>query len=202
MRLLSAAIVLSLIAVTASAQTPLRTLSPATGASHRIVPKQSPHLGPVPHAYSVQQRALAVQKFLNLTSTPTLGQPFTLVPSAPFIAGVGELDYGRATVWSGNIGAMADGEAVLLASDAGYVRVTFKAQAGKRYAFDCRISTAVAHLDYDISPGMINGTAPVGQDGHILIAMDKLSTDQTVSVSLYPDLPAFWVFFGCDVSPF
>ena len=204
MRLLSAVIVLSLIAVTASAQTPLRTLLPATRTSHRIVPKQSPRPGPVPHAYTVQQRALAVQKVLNLTVAPTLGQPITLTPSTPFIAGVAELEFSSAYVWSGNITSAvpAGGQVQFRISEVGYVRIVFSARAGQRYAFDCRLNTDISHFDYDIAPGMTNGNVTIGQDGHILIAVEKAPTDRMVAVSLYPNAPADWIFYGCDISPF
>jgi hypothetical protein len=204
MRLLSAAIILSLIAATASAQTPLRALSPATKTSHRIVPKQSPRPGPVPRAYTMQQRAFAVQRVLNLPVTPTLGQPITLTPSAPFVAGLAELEFSNATVWSGNITSAvpAGGQVQFSFSEAGYVRIVFNARAGQRYAIDCRTSTEVTHLSYDIAPGLMVGSVPVSQDGHIIIAMDKVPTNGMVAVDLYPDGPASWVFYGCDISPF
>jgi len=201
MRLLSAAIVLSLLAVTASAQTPLHNLSPAARTVRPVL--QPPHLGPAPRLYTMQQRAFAVQRLLNLTTTPALGQPFSLNPSAPYIAGVGELDYGGADVWSGDVkSGTAGGMASFAASGPGWIGVLFNARAGQRYALDCRLMTYAAHLDYDVAPRMVNGTVPVGQDGHILVAVDKASTDQSVEVHLYPDTPVFWVFYGCDVSPF
>jgi hypothetical protein len=204
MRLLTAVIVLSLVAATASAETPLRTLSPATGTLHRIVPKQSPRPGPAPRAYTMQQRAFAVQKVLNLPVTPTLGQPITLTPSVPFIAGLAELEFSNATVWSGNITSAvpAGGQVQFNFSEAGYVRIVFNARAGQRYAIDCRTSTDVTHLNYDIAPGPMVGTVPIGQDGHVIIAMDKVPANGMVAVNLYPFAPAGWVFYGCDISPF
>ena len=208
MRLLSAAIVLSLVAATASAQTPLRTFSPATAALHKVVLKAPPHVGPAPRVYTVQQRALAVRKLLNLTTVPTLSQTITLTPSVPIIAGTAELDYNNASVWSGNFDNLvpAGGEAELHNTQAGYVRIKFNVHSGQRYVFDCRADPSPTPITYNVYlyASEQDGTVSIGPDGHFIFVTYKAPSDEIpiVLLSQAGQSPATWVFYGCDISPF
>ncbi len=208
MRLLSAAIVLSLIAVSASAQMMRSTLSPALRASPRMVLKQPPHVGPAPVRYSLQQRALVVQRLMNLGSTPTLSQTITLTPTAPLNPGAAELDYNNVSVWSGNFDNLvpAGGEVEVHNAAAGYIRIKFNARAGQRYVFDCRADPSTAPVTYNVysSAPTQTGTVSIGQDGHFIFIMYQVPTDQVpiVLLSQAVQTPATWVFYGCDISPF
>ncbi len=204
MRLLSAAIILSFVAVTASAQTTLRMVSPGLGTLRNTMPFKPPP-GPAPLKYTVQQRAATIQNILHLPSQPTLGQPVTLTPGAPVIAGLAELDFNHATVWDGTFaGGPVGGVAVLFNGEGGAVQINFSARAGQRYAIDCRAGASSTPISYDISPAAASGTVTIGQDGHFLIAMDKAPADGLATVVLYQDrnAPLGWRFYGCDISPF
>lgn len=200
MRALSAAIVLSLITVIASAQTLQR--KPSVVRTPGAVTLR--HSGPVPRVYTPQQRTVAVQKLLNLALPPTLGQPVSLTPGTPYIAGLAELDFGDAAmVVGGNMhhDAPVGGQAVWT-THSGYVDILFNARANQRYVVDCRSLTGAPHINYTVNPGNLSGTAPLGQDGHFLIALDKAPTNGMLIVTVDHPQSDLWFFYGCEISPF
>ena len=163
----------------------------------------------------MRERAVAVQGLLHLQFPPTLGQTITLTPSAPFIPGLAELDFSIASVWSGTLSSLsgpAGGVADIGYTD-GSVQIEFSARAGQRYVLDCRIDPSSSSITYSIAATQIPGyfqwgafdTTSVGQDGHLLIAVNKVPTAEFVGVLFYPlqgPPVGSWRFYGCDISPF
>ena len=209
MRLFAAAFVLSLTAASAGDFSP--ATSPARmDVNHAIAARVAPGL------YTMQERAEALQRYLHLAFLPTLGQPITLTPAAPAVPGLAELDFHSANVNTGNLyitWMRAGGEAAILSLDPkpgsldnGNMTIAIRARASQRYDFDCRALPSPKPLSYSVYPGNVSGTVQIGQDGHFLIAVDKVATDRTVTLFINQITPPFtrssWFFYGCDISPF
>jgi len=174
---------------------------------------------PPPRFYTKLESALAVQKFLKLMTPPVLSQPASLDPSAPYIAGLAELDFDSAHVNGGALQASTlNGDLPSIPPSAiivftknwvgginGYVRVRFRAAPGKRYAVDCRETSTTGPVQYQIGgEGFTTsyGTVLPSADGHVILATEGPAKLGTMDITLSQEPPNIMTVYGCQISLF
>jgi hypothetical protein len=180
-----------LVATTAQAQVTPQMRDGIAGA--RYVP-----------AYSVAQRAAALQTALSLSRLPVLGASVSVTPDAPYAGDGTHLSFWKTSFV---LGTPAGGEAGVnfwgIHSE-GHINVGFKSAGGRATAVDCRLLSD-GPITYKIYAGA-QGT-PAGQgrsvprDGHFLLIVGGPAGGGEISVEMWPtprDRPLG--FFGCELS--
>jgi hypothetical protein len=163
-----------------------------------------PGSGPVARYTPAQTRA-ALRKMLNLASTPALGEPVSLTPTAPYAKDGSHLSFWKpsfvlATADGGEAGVNFWG-----LYNEGHVNVGFTRRTGRPYVLDCRM-LSTGGVDYKVYAGAsgalrARGAMPrTGQD-HYLLMVTAAVAGEPVSVELWPSpTTARLGFLGCDLS--
>ncbi len=158
---------------------------------------------PVP-PYSNGERAVAVQRLLNLQTPPILDAPISLTPNAPYAA-----DGSRLSFWKPSfvLGTAAGGEAGINfwgIYDEGHVNIAFTPISAKRYVVDCRLISS-GSVTYKIYSG--DGIEPRKQsempliDNHLVLVVAGTAEGQPLSMELWPTPTTETMgFLGCELS--
>ena len=189
----------------------LSVFATAASAAPLVINAQLLH-APAPAVHPPAVSALAVQQFLHLQVIPTLGQPVSLTPAAPFVPGLAELDFGNAILYTGGTMSLPGGSTPLALIDFvkgggilqnGWIKLTISGRAGSHYAIDCRAGSAPVPVQYQIGGAIsASGSVQVGADKHFVIATQALPANGNVFVTLIQAPPTFLAFYGCEISPF
>lgn len=164
-----------------------------------------PGLKQKPRAYSQQEKALAVAKFLNSSVPPALGDPVSITPDRLFVPGLVSTLFGQIR-WM-QFDGPSSGIIVIDDTAGAGVDIKLNVQQGKHYALDCKLDSY--RLSYTVTQGAANiaeGNVAATSDRHAVFATPMFQQGGWYTVHLkYTDsvgTPMESAFWGCEISPF
>lgn len=176
--------------------------------------QQAPRLNQNPPPRLTKQQLSAVlAKNLGLMFPPTVGEPISITPAHPGVAGIASLGIQGArsvmiSPYDQNGQPVLEGMAFVDNSASGKILLSLSAQQGKRYAVDCRFATGLNTVYYSVETqdGTVNGQAPFS-GAHAIFATDPIASTQWILITVGLSLnvrpnDAGAPFWGCDIVPF
>jgi hypothetical protein len=149
-------------------------------------------------AYSVEQRAAAMQIALHLSSPPILGAPVSLTPNAPYTPDGSHLSFWKPSFV---IGTQSGGEAGINfwgKFQEGHMNVGFINT--KPVLLDCRMLSAglITYKVYEGGALGAQGEVPL-RDGHFLLVIPAAAAPASVELWPTPGTQPVGIF-GCDLN--
>jgi len=154
--------------------------------------------------YSRTQRAKALQDAMGLSSLPMLGAPVSLTPDAPYATDGSHLSFWKPSFVIGTANGGEAGFNYWGKYQDGHMNVGLAPHAASTIVLDCRMFSA-GGITYKIYTGAggvpgAHGEGPL-RNGHFLLLIPGVATDEPISVELWPATPIQTVgVFGCDIS--
>lgn len=154
--------------------------------------------------YSSSERAKAVQSILKTASPPTLAEPISLTPNAPYANGGAHLSFWKPSFVLGTAAGGETGVNFWSIHNQGHINVGFTPTRVKSTFVDCRL-LSTAPITYKVFSGA--GSAPISAGesaldrGHFLLVLPGSGSGGSVSLELWPTPDTTTMgFLGCELS--
>jgi hypothetical protein len=154
--------------------------------------------------YSPSERANAAQNILKTASPPTLAEPISLTPNAPYSNGGAHLSFWKPSFVLGTPTGGEAGVNFWNIHNQGHVNVGFMQAPTKSTFVDCRLLSTAA-ITYKVYSGAGATPSAAGEialeRGHFLLAVPESGSGGPVSVELWPTPDTTTMgFLGCELS--